>query len=216
MILNRRDFIGSAFSAVIGAAAGFLAGAPAVKASEHDVAVGLDRISAYLNNLTTMQARFTQNNVDGTRSTGFVLLHKPGRARFEYDPPDPALMIMSSGSVAVFDRKSNTGPSIYPSRRTPLHFILSKEVDLSDSRYIIGHYGENGYTEVVLRSLTKRYDGRVTLLFKNEPLELAGWLYTDESGQTTSVILEKVRPGVTIHPQWFSVDGEAKRLGQSR
>ena len=67
----------------------------------------LDAISAYLNTIQTAQSEFTQFNEDGSRSTGMLYIKRPGRARFEYAPPNSGVVIAGSGAVIIHDKKSN-------------------------------------------------------------------------------------------------------------
>ena len=43
--------------------------------------IPLATLSAYLNGLTTAQAKFTQVNSDGSLSTGTIYIRRPGRVR---------------------------------------------------------------------------------------------------------------------------------------
>ena len=45
--------------------------------------LSLAEISAYLNNMRTAQAEFTQINDDGSISTGEIFISRPGRIRFD-------------------------------------------------------------------------------------------------------------------------------------
>ena len=63
----------------------FVAAAQAETPSDAD----LDRIERYLNNLQTIQSKFVQNTPDGSFALGKLYLQRPGRMRFEYDPPVP-------------------------------------------------------------------------------------------------------------------------------
>src|SRR5215472_3600960 len=47
----------------------------------------LDRISAYLSSLQTMVGKFVQVGPDGGRTEGTFYMQKPGRVRFQYNPP---------------------------------------------------------------------------------------------------------------------------------
>ena len=53
----------------------------------------LGQISAYLNALQTAQGEFTQINDDGSISTGQIYIKRPGKVRFEYNPPESALVV---------------------------------------------------------------------------------------------------------------------------
>ncbi|MEM9197924.1 MAG: outer membrane lipoprotein carrier protein LolA, partial [Pseudomonadota bacterium] len=77
-------------------------------------------ISDYLNTITTLKAPFEQINDDGSVSTGTLYIRRPGRMRFEYNPPEQALVIAAASAVVIFDDKSNQAPETYPLRRTPL------------------------------------------------------------------------------------------------
>jgi outer membrane lipoprotein-sorting protein len=66
--------------------------------------VSLDTLSKYLNQLTSAEATFTQINADGTISTGTLYISRPGKMRFEYNPPEDALVMANNGGVYVFDR----------------------------------------------------------------------------------------------------------------
>jgi Outer membrane lipoprotein carrier protein LolA len=75
--------------------------------------LSLSEVSAYFNALQTAQGGFTQINADGTISTGTIYIKRPGRMRFEYAAPDNSMVIAGGGQVAIFDPRSNTGPSCW-------------------------------------------------------------------------------------------------------
>ena len=70
--------------------------------------LSLSQVSQYLNQLQSAQGGFTQIHSDGTLSTGQIYIKRPGRIRFEYNPPDEALVMAGGGQLAVFDPRSNT------------------------------------------------------------------------------------------------------------
>ena len=61
--------------------------------------IPLAELSAWLNDLNSVRGDFTQANGDGTVSTGAFFLKRPGRARFEYAPPDDTLVIAGAGRL---------------------------------------------------------------------------------------------------------------------
>jgi outer membrane lipoprotein-sorting protein len=80
----------------------------------------LNDISAYLNKLQTAKGEFTQINDDGSISTGTIYIKRPGKVRFEYNPPETALVVAGSNTVVIFDKKSNQ-PAVSPRKlRRPL------------------------------------------------------------------------------------------------
>src|SRR6056297_2504318 len=110
--------------------------------------LSLGEISSYLNRLKTAQGAFTQVNEDGTISTGQILLKRPGRVRFEYAPPEEALVVADGDTVGIIDPRSNDGPVGYPLHRTQLKIILANNVDLTRERMVVGHASDGTSTTV--------------------------------------------------------------------
>ena len=68
--------------------------APAQAALEADKAATLRKVERYLNDIASMRARFVQVSSNGAYAEGEVFIRRPGRMRFEYDPPEAALTRM--------------------------------------------------------------------------------------------------------------------------
>ena len=79
----------------------------------------LGRIETYLDGLRTLKARFLQVAPNGALSQGTAWLERPGRMRFQYDPPSPFLLVAGHGLVVFHDRSLNQTSNI-PIGRTPL------------------------------------------------------------------------------------------------
>ena len=173
--------------------------------------LSLTEISRYLNGLTTLEAEFTQINSDQTISTGVIKIHRPGRARFEYSPPDETLVIAGGQQLAVFDAKSNTGPEQYPLKETPLNLILAQNVDLNRSGMVVGHSYDGTATTVVAQDPDYPEYGNIQLMFTGNPVELRQWIITDGSGAETAVILGDVRTGLRYPTATFSINAEVSK-----
>jgi outer membrane lipoprotein-sorting protein len=171
----------------------------------------LSAISAYLNSFETARADFTQLNADGTISTGDLSIRRPGRARFEYDPPNQALVIAGGGQVAIFDDKSNQPPEQYPLAKTPLNIILQRKVDLGRARMVVGHDGDATSTRVIAQDPEHPEYGTIALYFTANPVELRKWVITDSTGSATTVILGKLQTGVALPASLFNIVGETSR-----
>jgi outer membrane lipoprotein-sorting protein len=171
--------------------------------------IALNRISNWFNALETLEARFTQGNQDGSRSTGTLYIRRPGRARFEYDPPNQALVMAGGGQLAIFDGKSNRRrPEQYPLRETPLQVILDRTVDLARSGVVVGHSGDANATTVVAQDPDRPEIGRIALVFAENPLRLTGWMTEDASGGVTRVELANPRTGHDLPASLFSIPNE--------
>jgi outer membrane lipoprotein-sorting protein len=174
--------------------------------------ISLTRISSYLNSLRTVEAGFTQINPDGTISTGHVFIRRPGRARFEYDPPEEALVMAGGGQVAIFDAKSNLGrPEQYPLARTPLSIILEQNVDLARRNMVVGHTYDGTATTVVAQDPEHPEYGRIELNFTDNPVELRQWVVVDGSGARTTIILRDMKTGGDLAASLFNITLETQQ-----
>ncbi|PCH93704.1 MAG: cell envelope biogenesis protein LolA [Rhodobacteraceae bacterium] len=151
--------------------------------------ISLAALSQYLNQLGSAKSAFTQVNPDNTLSKGTFMIRRPGRMRFEYDAPNPALVVASSGQIAVFDKKSISGPQVFPIAKTPLGLILKKNVDLGASGMVIRHVQEGPSTKVTAQDPKHPQYGNIQLVFTANPIELRQWIVTDQSGNKTTVVL---------------------------
>ena len=175
--------------------------------------IPLSEISRYFNSFRTAEADFTQVNPDGTLSSGRLMIYRPGRIRFEYDAPDQTLVLATSGSVNIFDARSNAGPTVYPLARTPLALILDDTVNLGRGRMVVGHFEEGPTTSVVAQVPNHPEYGNIRLVFSADPTELRQWVVTDDAGSETTVILGTLRTGVSLGSLLFNLDAEMQRRG---
>jgi outer membrane lipoprotein-sorting protein len=164
----------------------------------------LAEVSAYLNGLSTVEASFTQINDDGSVSTGRLYLHRPGRMRFEYDPPDSGVVISAGSTVTVFDPKSNQPPESYPLKRTPLALILARDIDLERAQMVVGHDFDGQSTIVTAQDPEHPEHGRIEMLFGADPVVLSRWVIHDDAGGRTTLILEGMQTGGRIKPSYFT------------
>lgn len=174
----------------------------------------LSEISRYLNSLTTAQSDFTQVNPDGSVSTGELMIHRPGRVRFEYAKPDRSVVMAGGGQVAVFDAKSNQPPEQYPLARTPLSIILAENVNLGRARMVVGHQEIDNATHVVAQDPDHPDYGNIDMVFTANPTELRQWIITDGAGAKTTVILGELRKGVRLPASLFSITLEQQSRGR--
>lgn len=174
--------------------------------------IPLARISAYLDGLERVRARFTQLNADGTISTGRIYIARPGRVRFEYDPPARALVVADGAKVAIFDLKTLSPPEQFPLRRTPLWVILGPRIDLSRAGVILAQSADDTTTTIVAQDPENPEIGTLSLTFTDDPVELRKWVVTDESGAQTTVILGEVETGIPLETTLFDITGTQDRL----
>ena len=173
--------------------------------------IGLAELSAYLNQLATVQSDFTQVNGDGSVSLGKIYIKRPGRVRFEYAPPDKSLVLASAETVAIFDGKSNQPAEEYPLKRTPLNLILAPKIDLARAKMVVGHNEVENTTRVVAQDPEHPEYGTIELVFTANPVALRQWVITDDLGQQTTVILGELQPVADLKASLFNIVEEKSR-----
>ena len=165
-----------------------------------------DRISAYLSNVRQMHGNFVQVAPNGTKSEGEFTLQKPGKIRFDYNPPSPIELIADGSSVVVRDRNLAT-QDLYPLSQTPLRFLLADRIDLLHDTNLIGVYSDDVFVTVVIEE--RQILGgthRVMLMFGAKDYQLRQWTVTDPQGYDTTVAVYNLDAKVTPDPNMFRID----------
>ena len=172
--------------------------------------ISLNELSRYLNGLQTAKGAFTQINGDGSITTGTLYLKRPGRMRFENNPPDKAMIIVGGGQVAVFDPKSDE-PTRFPLNQTPLKIILERQVNLAQRNMVVGHTSDGTRTTIVAQDPKRPEYGNIQLVFTDEPVQLRQWIVDDNSGNITTVILGDWTEGGSVSNRLFNIRSEMEK-----
>ena len=162
------------------------------------------RVETYLTDLRTLKARFLQVAPNGAISEGVVWLERPGKMRFQYDPPSPFLLVANYGLVVFNDRKLQQTSNI-PLSQTPLGILLADKVTLSGEVEIIALRRQPGEIVLTLQRASSRSDGNITLIFSDRPMALQQWIVVDQQRQETSLKLFNVELGGKFDQKLFQV-----------
>ncbi len=161
------------------------------------------RVEAYLNGLPTLKARFMQIAPDGRSSEGQAWLERPGRMRFQYDPPAPFLLVAGHGLLVFNDRQLNQTSNL-PLDRTPLGILLRDNVRLSGDITVSRIARLPGQLQVTLFRTATPNEGTLTLVFADNPLALRQWSVVDAQRQETRISLFDVALGGTFDQSLFT------------
>jgi outer membrane lipoprotein-sorting protein len=178
-----------------------LAQAAAFQPDARDAA-DLKRIEAYLNGLQTLKAHFLQVAPSGAVSEGTVWLERPGRMRFQYDPPSPFLLVAGHGMLIFHDSKLDQTTNI-PIGQTPLGILLADNVVLSGDVTVTGMQHLPGQIQVSMVRTGRAADGTLTLVFSDDPLALKQWTVVDAQRQETRVTLYNAQLGGSYDAKLF-------------
>jgi outer membrane lipoprotein-sorting protein len=166
----------------------------------------VDRVSTYLMSVRVLSGDFVQVGPDGSKSEGEFYLQKPGRVRFDYNPPSPIELIADGSSVVVRDRKLAT-QDVYPLSQTPLRFLLSDQLDLMRDTNIVGVYADDVFITIVIEErqiLAGTH--RLMLMFNAKDLQLKQWTVTDPQGYDTTVAVYNLDSTKRPDPTLFRID----------
>ncbi len=186
------------------------AAAPTAQAAEAAMPVPLSekdradiaRIEDYLNGLKTLRAGFIQVASNGTVAEGKLYLHRPGKIRFEYDPPVPILIVSSGLILYYYDKELDQTTQVFVNA-TPIG-VLTKE-NLSFSNEItVSHFARDaGTLRLTVQQTDEPDEGAITLVFSDRPLALRKWTVLDAQGTQTTVALNNVETGINLDPGLF-------------
>lgn len=173
--------------------------------------ISLNEISSYFNAMTTAEAQFSQITDTGETSTGRLFIRRPGRIRFEYDPPEATLVVVGGGQVAVFDPKSRDELLRFPLRHSPLNLVLEREVDLAQRDMVVAHFEVESQTAVTLQDPENPDYGFIQLIFNDNPVQLNQWVVQDNSGGQTHIILDSLTRGGKLSNILFNIQHEMQK-----
>ena len=166
-------------------------------------AADIARVEAYLNTIHSLKARFQQIAPDGQTSGGQAWLERPGRMRFQYDPPSPFLLVGGHG-LLVFNDSQLQQTSNLPLDRTPLGILLRDNLKLSGDITVTKIVRYPGQLQLTLLRTASPSDGNLTLIFADNPLALRSWTVVDAQNHETRIILFDVQLGGTFDQSLFT------------
>jgi outer membrane lipoprotein-sorting protein len=164
------------------------------------------KVSAYLSSLQTLVGNFVQVGPDGAKTKGDFYIQKPGKLRFEYEPPNPIDVVADGSSLVVRDRKLAT-QDIYPLSQTPLRFLLSDRIDLLKDTNVVSVTADDLYISVTIEEKQALIGtSRLMLMIGAKDGQLKHWTVTDPQGYDTTVAVYNLDSSKKIDPSLFKID----------
>jgi outer membrane lipoprotein-sorting protein len=166
----------------------------------------IDRVSLYLSTIQTLVGDFVQVGPDGTRTEGQLYLQKPGKIRFEYNPPSVIEVVADGSSVVVRDRKLAT-QDLYPLSQTPLRYLLAQSIDLLRDTNIVSLAADDVFVTVTIEEQQKFVGtSRLMMMFGARDLQLRQWTVTDPQGFDTTVAVYNLDTTKKPDPRMFVIN----------
>jgi outer membrane lipoprotein-sorting protein len=174
-----------------------------VPQAAYDRARTIARVEAYLSNLKTVKAGFNQVAPNGEVSTGTFYLKRPGKMRWDYNPPNPILLVSDGDTVTYYDE--DLEQINYIALDDTLAGFLTKSVIRFDSDAVAMrefHAGA-GAIRVTVVQRAKPDEGALTLEFSDAPLTLKHMVISDATGGMTRVQLQNAQYGIALEDSLF-------------
>jgi len=166
----------------------------------------IDQVNAYLNALTQLTGNFTQIGPDGTRNDGKLYMRRPGKLRFDYNPPSPLEIVADGRSVILRDRRLAT-QDLYPLGQTPLKFLIADHIDLRrDVTLKSAKLEGDSFVVVIEDRATFGGTSRIALFFDPKITTLRRWVVTDPQGYDTTVMLSNLDTSRRPDDKEFVID----------
>ena len=166
----------------------------------------LDKISANLSGVQTLVGKFVQIGPDGRRVVGAFSIQKPGKVRFQYDPPSPIDIVADGSSVVVRNRSLETS-DYYPLSQTPLRYLLAEHIDLLRDTDVISVSSDyTSVTVVIEEAQVMVGTNRLMIMFDAKNLQLKQWTVTDPQGLNTTVAVYNLNSTKKPDPNLFVIN----------
>lgn len=183
-------------------AAGLSTGPAAAASLSAEDRADIARVEKYLNGITSMRSTFLQASSTGHVARGTVWLRRPGRMRFEYEPPSP-ILITSDGHLLTYQDLELEQTSQVPLFASPLSVLVDNDVRFDEELIVEEVRKESNVLRITVRQREEPDQGQVTLVFQDKPLELKQWTVVDAQQVSVKVALLDPQYGVSIRNELF-------------
>ncbi len=168
---------------------------------------GVPEVERYLNSIRTGQARFVQNNPNGSVVQGTLYLSRPGRMRFEYDAPSQLKIVADGTQVTMWD-PANRDFGQWPIGWTAASFLVKEPLLLSgDITVESNQRTPDGLLALTLVQTRKPQEGKIVIRLSENPMQLRGWSVIDNRGNRVDVSLTELKTGMQLASSLFKYDG---------
>lgn len=164
-------------------------------------------VERYFNGIRTMQARFVQSNPGGTVVQGTLSVSRPGRMRFEYDPPSQLKIVADGSQVTMWDI-ANRDFGQWPIGWTAASFLVREPMVLQGGDLTVEKIERtDGMLQLTMSQTRKPSEGKVIVRLGENPMVLRGWSIIDSRGQRVDVALNGLQTGLPLAASLFKFDG---------
>ncbi len=172
-------------------------------ATNPDNADGIKKVETYLSGITSVVADFNQVSADGSTGTGKFFLKRPGKMRWQYNPPTPILLVSNGSTVTYYDASLDQ-VSYVGIDDTMAGFLAQQTIKLeSDSTHLSRFENADGVIRATLVQKKKPTEGSLTLELTDKPIGLKQMTVVDATGNSTTIQLQNAQFGPVLDDKLF-------------
>lgn len=162
-------------------------------------------VNNYLNGFRDLEGHFVQVGPTGKYTSGRFYLSRPGRIRFEYEPPSPLLIRADGSWISIENRLLKTSEH-YPLNSTPLNILLADKIDILKTAAITHAFQDDKVITLTLHDKASAKNGQLTLVFDAEKITLKEWVVVDGQGYQTRISVSDLITGIKQNPSLFYIE----------
>ena len=159
-------------------------------------------VEAYINDISTLRARFVQTTSDGKQVGGTFLLKRPGRMPSEYAPPLTDFIVADGLFIYYYDGQMKQQSNVLISKSLA-SFFLRSDLKFSGDISVSDIKRNDGLLLVTLVQSEDSLEGSLTLMVAENPMQLKKWIVVDAQGLVTKVELFDIESGVKLDDDLF-------------
>ncbi len=194
------------FIAIAGSQSSYANNSSVREASAEDI----ERAEEYLQDMKTAKARFVQTTHGGNQLVGTFYLNRPGKLRFEYDPPIENFIVADGIFIYFYDAELEEQTNA-PIKSTLANFFLRKKFSFADDLMVQDAKFAAGLLQIRVVQAKDPDSGSITFAFGNDPFELKKWRIVDKQGMITEIELFHLETGMK-HPSKLFAYIDPKKL----
>ena len=172
----------------------------------------IKKIEKYLNDITTLAVHFEQEDSAGGKAMGTFYLQRPGRLRWDYNPPTPILIVAKGQLVAYYDKELDEISHISISD-TLAGFLTRQKISFGDDGIkITSVEKKKDEIQITITQEKKEDQGNLKMSFSSINMDLLRMEVVDSIGKKTIVRFSAPAYGQQLDKELFALPHvQAKR-----
>ena len=180
--------------------------APSQGGIDAKYAPDIARVETYLSGITTVVASFSQTSADGSVGAGKFFLKRPGKMRWQYEPPTPILLVSNGKTITYYD-SSLDQLNYLPVDESLAAFIAQPTIKLDTDDILMERFEKkDGLIRTTVSRKAAPEEGTLTLVFNEKPLAISQMVIADGAGNATTVNFENAQTGVDLPEKLFTFE----------